>query len=129
MGCKACEIACVISHNDNQYLASADAFLPRIKVFNTPELRSAVTCRHCEDAPCASVCPTQALVRKDNSIQLLKDKCIGCKTCVLACPFGAMSMVAEPTNPASLARKCDLCIGRPKARRAWQPAQRKRSRW
>lgn len=113
MGCKACEIACVISHNDNQYPASADAFLPRIKAFNTPELRSAVTCRHCEDAPCASVCPTQALVRKDNSIQLLKDKCIGCKTCVLACPFGAMSMVAEPTSPTSFAHKCDLCIDRP----------------
>lgn len=113
MGCRACEIACVISHNNNQYPASAEAFLPRIKAFSTPELRSAVTCRHCEDAPCASVCPTQALVRKDNSIQLLKDKCIGCKTCVLACPFGAMSMASEPSSTTTLAHKCDLCAGRP----------------
>lgn len=113
IGCRACEIACVISHNNNRYPNNADTFKPRIKVFNTPELRSAVTCRHCEDAPCAAVCPTQALVKKNDSIQLIQDKCIGCKTCVLACPFGAMSMVTDSPQGIEHAYKCDLCIDRP----------------
>lgn len=113
MGCHACEIACVIAHNDEQYPDSTTVFQPRIKAFNTPTLRAAVTCRHCEDAPCASVCPTQALIRKDNSIQLVQEKCIGCKSCVLACPFGAMSMVANPADNSTVAHKCDLCADRP----------------
>lgn len=113
MGCHACEIACVISHNDERYPDSAAVFQPRIKAFNTPTLRAAVTCRHCEDAPCASVCPTQALIRKDNSIQLVQEKCIGCKSCVLACPFGAMSMVTSPVDNSAIAHKCDLCADRP----------------
>ncbi|WP_409309422.1 formate-dependent uric acid utilization protein AegA [Pectobacterium sp. B1J-3] len=113
MGCRACEIACVISHNDEQYPTSVDMFQPRIKAFNSHELRSAVTCRHCEDAPCASVCPTQALVRKNDSIQIIKEKCIGCKTCVLACPFGAMSVVTDRTTRTAAAHKCDLCADRP----------------
>lgn len=112
MGCRACEIACVISHNDEQYPTHAELFQPRIKAFNTQDLRSAVTCRQCEDAPCASVCPTQALVRKDNSIQIIKERCIGCKTCVLACPFGAISVVTSATNRGATAHKCDLCSGR-----------------
>ncbi|MEE3651658.1 MULTISPECIES: formate-dependent uric acid utilization protein AegA [unclassified Brenneria] len=113
IGCRACEIACVISHNNDRYPTSAEMFQPRIKAFNTQDLRSAVTCRHCEDAPCASVCPTQALVHKDNSIQIVKEKCIGCKTCVLACPFGAMSIVTDTASAAAIAHKCDLCAGRP----------------
>ncbi|MGI8466623.1 formate-dependent uric acid utilization protein AegA [Pectobacterium punjabense] len=113
MGCHACEIACVISHNDDSYPDSATVFQPRIKAFNTPKLRAAVTCRHCEDAPCAGVCPTQALIRKDNSIQLVQEKCIGCKSCVLACPFGAMSMVTNPVDNSTVAHKCDLCADRP----------------
>ncbi|KML64666.1 formate-dependent uric acid utilization protein AegA [Pectobacterium peruviense] len=113
MGCHACEIACVISHNDEQYPDSGTVFQPRIKAFNTPTLRAAVTCRHCEDAPCANVCPTQALIRKDNSIQLVQEKCIGCKSCVLACPFGAMSMVTNPMDNSAIAHKCDLCADRP----------------
>ncbi|PWC19756.1 formate-dependent uric acid utilization protein AegA [Brenneria corticis] len=113
IGCRACEIACVISHNNDQYPTSAGMFQPRIKAFNTPGLRSAVTCHHCEDAPCASACPTQALVQQDDSIQIIKEKCIGCKNCVLACPFGAMSVVTDAANDAAMAHKCDLCAGRP----------------
>ncbi|MEH2922048.1 formate-dependent uric acid utilization protein AegA [Samsonia erythrinae] len=112
MGCRACEIACVISHNDERYPDSDAVFQPRIKAFNTPKLRAAVTCRHCEEAPCASVCPTQALIRKDNSIQLIQEKCIGCKSCVLACPFGAISMITNPTDNRTVAHKCDLCAER-----------------
>jgi formate dehydrogenase iron-sulfur subunit len=49
------------------------------------------TCRHCEDAPCISVCPTEALER-DSSGTLSRsvNLCIACKSCVTACPFGTM---------------------------------------
>ncbi|MGM3176012.1 formate-dependent uric acid utilization protein AegA [Dickeya lacustris] len=122
IGCKACEIACVISHNDGCYPQNRQDFRPRIKVFDKAEQHTAVTCRHCEDAPCASVCPTQALVKHQGGVQLQAEKCIGCKTCVLACPFGAISV--EPQTQyntprqhtladSMLAHKCDLCIDRP----------------
>ncbi|WP_192456245.1 formate-dependent uric acid utilization protein AegA [Musicola keenii] len=110
MGCRACEIACVISHNQGVYPESKEHFKPRIRVFHQAERHTAVTCRHCEDAPCASVCPTQALVRKNESIQLIQEKCIGCKTCVLACPFGAISV--ENQQGTATAHKCDLCADR-----------------
>nr|WP_051124167.1 4Fe-4S dicluster domain-containing protein [Dickeya sp. DW 0440] len=112
IGCKACEIACVISHNDGCYPQNRQDFHPRIKVFGKAEQHTAVTCRHCEDAPCASVCPTRALVKKQGGVQLLAEKCIGCKTCVLACPFGAIS-VETAAQSGTAAHKCDLCLDRP----------------
>ncbi|WP_226052017.1 formate-dependent uric acid utilization protein AegA [Dickeya chrysanthemi] len=111
IGCNACEIACVISHNHGRYPENRDDFHPRIRVFHQGEQHTAVTCRHCEDSPCAKVCPTQALVRKQDGIQLVAEKCIGCKTCVLACPFGAITV--ENQAQGATAHKCDLCIGRP----------------
>lgn len=117
IGCHACEIACVIANHEGSYPESRDRFLPRIKVIKGAQTYTALTCRHCENAPCAKVCPTGALLRTSDSVQLLKEKCIGCKACVLACPFGAVSMVndIEPSSPEliqSTAHKCDLCNGR-----------------
>jgi hydrogenase-4 component A len=48
-------------------------------------------CRHCEEAPCANVCPVQAIKHQDNAIMLNESLCIGCKLCVIACPFGAIT--------------------------------------
>lgn len=49
-----------------------------------------VQCRHCEDAPCAAVCPVKAITFIQNSVRLNEGLCIGCKMCALACPFGAI---------------------------------------
>jgi len=122
IGCRACEVACVLSHNQqtgssqgypSQGYPPREDFLPRIQVIKQEQFNSAVLCRHCEDAPCAHVCPTQALVRYNESIQFIAERCIGCKTCVVACPFGAISMVhhCHDTGENSLAHKCDLCHG------------------
>jgi len=117
IGCHACEIACVMTHYDGEYPELKDHFLPRIKVIKNDKTYTALTCRHCENAPCAKVCPTAALTHDKDNIQLHKEKCIGCKACVLACPFGAISMVndVEPDNtPLNriTAHKCDLCHDR-----------------
>lgn len=117
IGCRVCEVACVMTHNGGKHPEVPELYLPRIKVIKTAAVKTAVTCRHCEDAPCAQVCPSGALVQANDSIQLNKDKCIGCKTCVLACPFGAIGMVEESVTLTSsdsglrtTAHKCDLCI-------------------
>ena len=51
-----------------------------------------VQCRHCEDAPCAKGCPINAIKNEDNSIIIDEEICIGCKACVVACPFGAIEI-------------------------------------
>ncbi|GAB7216495.1 hypothetical protein DZS_40550 [Dickeya ananatis] len=48
-------------------------------------------CRHCEDAPCAKVCPVNAITHQDNAVLLDENTCIGCKLCAIACPFGAIT--------------------------------------
>ncbi|MEX3019760.1 FAD-dependent oxidoreductase [Kluyvera sp. STS39-E] len=108
VGCAACEIACVTSHNNDGWPLPRD-FKPRLHVISHRHQSSVATCHHCNDAPCVTSCPTQALFLADNSIQLNKARCIGCKNCAVACPFGAIEMVAANDNSAALAQKCDLC--------------------
>lgn len=107
IGCRACEVACVMAHHHGQYPQQREAFVPRITVVKNATLRSAILCRHCDDAPCVRVCPTAALTRADNRIVLIETHCIGCKNCVVACPFGAIDML--PQGHGAVAHKCDLC--------------------
>jgi len=69
-----------------------------------------LVCNHCEDAPCLAVCPTGAIHREDDSgpVLLDADRCIGCKACVMACPFG----MARLRQDGRRAAKCDLCADR-----------------
>ena len=74
LGCHACEIACVMAHNDEQHVLSQHHFHPRITVIKHQQQRSAVTCHHCEDAPCARSCPNGAISHVD---------VFGCKNLIL----------------------------------------------
>lgn len=118
IGCRACEVACVMAHNHGEHVLTPAQFQPRIHVLKIEHKHTAVLCRHCEDAPCANVCPNHAIEKRDDSIQVIQEKCIGCKTCVVACPFGAMEVITHPapseTQPDGVfanAHKCDLCAG------------------
>jgi electron transport protein HydN len=82
-----------------------------------------VTCHHCDDAPCAGACPTGAISFVQNTVQVNQARCIGCKSCMVACPYGMMDVVALPVSRAyagvrlslgtkAQAHKCDLCIDR-----------------
>jgi electron transport protein HydN len=118
IGCRTCEIACVMSHADDINI-STQHFQPRLKVIKGMTITTPVTCKQCENAPCAQSCPTGAIVQKNNCLQVIQSRCIGCKTCVLACPFGAMTVVTTPLDAPETtdqnkqyqtqAIKCDLC--------------------
>lgn len=108
IGCRACEVACVIAHHDGWPQRRSD-FLPRIRVIFNGEHSSAVTCKHCLNAPCVQSCPVAALHYDRGAIQLDSARCIGCKSCLVACPFGAIDIVVTPQNKGLLAQKCDLC--------------------
>jgi len=67
----------------------------------------AVYCRQCSDAFCVSACPKEALERQENgSIKRYNMRCVGCKSCILACPFGCI--FPEVIN--YITAKCDLCL-------------------
>ncbi len=114
VGCHTCEIACAVEHSTSKQLltAIAEPIRPRMRlhVEAAADCNVPVLCRHCEDAPCAAVCPTGATYRDEASQLVLQDprKCIGCQLCVQACPFGMMGCRAE----SRIAVKCDRCPDR-----------------
>ena len=125
IGCRTCEVACVVSHQEEQDCAALtpQSFLPRIHVIKGMDVSTATACRQCEDAPCANVCPNGAIIRDKGFIHVMQERCIGCKTCVVACPYGAMEVVTKPifrqngaamtaTSDKAEAHKCDLCHAR-----------------
>ncbi|MCG8530228.1 MAG: 4Fe-4S dicluster domain-containing protein [Desulfovibrionales bacterium] len=114
IGCKACLIACASSHVTD---AQRD-FLPRLTLVFSPEITVPIHCRQCENAPCASVCPAHAITVINGRVTVQGDRCVGCKQCVMECPFGAISVgtasrradLPETNNDVELIPlKCDLC--------------------
>lgn len=109
IGCRTCEVACATAHSGGGSPLDKARFFPRLKVIKGANVSVPVMCRQCENAPCASVCPNDALVRHHDSIQVIQARCIGCKSCVIACPFGAIDVVAV-AGAKSEVHKCDLCV-------------------
>lgn len=124
IGCKTCEVACVLSHGEEINSLETAHFNARLKVVVAPNVTIPVMCRQCDDAPCAAACPNGAIELKNDQVVVIQEKCIGCKTCVLACPFGAMQVKVR-TIPRIVngqrvgvrykaeALKCDLCNSNP----------------
>ncbi len=109
IGCRTCEVACAVAHQQAQDVAalSTNHFAPRIRVVKSGDISTAMACRQCEDAPCASVCP-QGAIQRDNDVWWVDQRrCIGCKSCMVACPYGAMTVTVM--NEQAQALKCDLC--------------------
>lgn len=125
IGCRTCEIACVLAHSNGEGMQAMtpSRFTPRLELIQTAKLSAPVQCHQCEDAPCARACPNKAIVFADNSVQVQQERCIGCKNCMMACPFGIMKVVmverVEQIETISgtktirvkksEAQKCDLC--------------------
>lgn len=123
VGCRACEVACAAVHRENHEGATVgtmdSTILPRLFLVKNKEIVMPIQCRHCEDAPCASACPVGAIVQKDGSIVVNEKACIGCKTCSLVCPVGAVDLLPRYESETVtggidsklkvVAYKCDLC--------------------
>ncbi|EPC0926267.1 TPA: 4Fe-4S binding protein, partial [Klebsiella pneumoniae] len=85
IGCRTCEAACSETHRQHGLQA-----MPRLQVMRNEKESAPQMCHHCEDAPCATVCPVNAIQRVDGAVQLNESLCVSCKLCGIACPFGAI---------------------------------------
>lgn len=106
IGCKACEVACVLSHNQERYPEPGQNLQPRVNVLTFADASTAVMCHQCDNAPCVTSCPTDALFYQNDHVVLDEKRCIGCKNCIIACPFGVINLTLAEIP---IAQKCDLC--------------------
>ncbi len=110
IGCHACTTACKSEHNVPVGVNRTWVKQVEKGVFpNTRRLFSVMRCNHCTDAPCVEICPVEALfIRDDGIVDFDKDRCIGCKSCMQACPYDALYI--DPNNHT--AAKCNYCAHR-----------------
>ncbi|MFQ5826268.1 MAG: 4Fe-4S dicluster domain-containing protein [Dehalococcoidia bacterium] len=131
VGCYACIVSCkaengtqpevfwsrVLEREEGKYPSARRIFVP-------------VLCNHCNEPACEAVCPTRATSRTiDGMVLIDEDKCIGCRACMTACPYGARFFVREehhyyPQGPtpyekvaykkhqSGVVQKCNFCLDR-----------------
>ena len=110
IGCHACTVAC---KEENQVpLGAFRTWVKYVERGTFPHTRryfSVLRCNHCDDAPCVTICPTVALYRRpDGVVDFDGDRCIGCKSCMQACPYDALYI--DPSTRT--AAKCNYCAHR-----------------
>ncbi len=139
--CKDCRVACHLAHNvpelddpahDIKWIwkeSYGDAFPTQVHPYTQEDLMDRpvpVLCNHCERPPCVRVCPTQATFKNDEGIiSMDMHRCIGCRYCIAACPYGSRSfnwtdprphveqMHAEfPSRRRGVVEKCNFCTER-----------------
>lgn len=113
-GCSLCVQACAVAHSiskDPEKIEDEDPPpRPRVHVLTVKGSPVPAACRHCEAAACVLVCPTGAMRKTGQGGPVLcdNDKCIGCRSCVLVCPYG----VPDAYLGGEMITKCDLCVDR-----------------
>jgi len=108
LGCHLCEYYCAFAGTNQKDMARALKKIninPKIKVEEHEGINFAVSCRHCPEPLCVKGCITGALTINSGVITVNRDKCIGCYTCIVSCPFGAV----YPSEDGAI-QKCELCI-------------------
>lgn len=106
IGCQTCVTACQMRHRcpDDVQVRKATSFEQQPV---GPWI--AVACNHCEDPACVPVCPVGALTKRDDGIVVQDhDLCIGCKSCIKACPYEHPVYVEEENKTL----RCDMCAAR-----------------
>jgi len=111
IGCHSCTAACKVNnelptdiiYNPVTTVGPTGVF-PDLHMSNLP-----LICMHCENTPCVDACPTGASIRRDDGIVYVDDpKCVGCLSCVMACPYGAR----VKNHATGAVQKCDFCKDR-----------------
>jgi Fe-S-cluster-containing dehydrogenase component/formate-dependent nitrite reductase membrane component NrfD len=110
IGCHACTIACKAEHEIP--IGVNRCWVKTVEHGAFPETRRLffpVLCNQCDAAPCVRICPTNALFkRRDNIVDLHGDACIGCRACMVACPYDQLFI--DPNTRT--AEKCNFCANR-----------------
>lgn len=138
--CQACTVACMVENNVpfvgqeesnrgrlmqwQRVLSTTDSAYPRPRARFLPR-----PCMHCEDPPCVQVCPVGATFKREDGIVLVNyDRCIGCRYCMVACPYGVRTFnwfrprfedahrnYLNPSvrvRPRGVVEKCTFCVQR-----------------
>jgi len=110
IGCHACTVACKEEHN--VALGVNRTWVKYIEKGRYPDTRrhfAVLRCNHCDDAPCIEICPTVSLFRRpDGIVDFDNERCIGCKSCMQACPYDALYIDPERNTAA----KCNFDASR-----------------
>lgn len=133
IGCDACTVACKQKNG-----TGPGTFYRKVLKWekgsypNAHEQYRPILCNHCKEPPCADVCPVNATVVNPNGIVSIdEDKCIGCRYCMIACPYDARSFITNTnkgyfpekgltevetiqfaTHQEGVVEKCDFCQDR-----------------
>lgn len=101
MRCHACVAACRVEHFLPLHVTWAKLIAYEEDDGEYAEVSTyPVRCNHCADPPCVPVCPTGATFQRDDGIVMIEsDKCIGCRYCVIACPYQNRTYVSKDKNP------------------------------
>ncbi|MCD8200291.1 MAG: 4Fe-4S dicluster domain-containing protein [Coriobacteriaceae bacterium] len=114
VGCLACSVSCKVINGVN----IGDFWIKVLRIGPNPKPGGSgqwpdvehyylpVQCQHCEHPECVEVCPTEAShKREDGTVQINKEKCIGCQFCVMSCPYSVRYLNEEE----GVVEKCTLC--------------------
>lgn len=107
-GCKTCSMAC---KSENR--TAPGVLWRRVREFNgeSPATQGfiSMSCNHCDDPQCMKVCPADTYHKRDDGIVVQDhERCIGCRMCIMACPYNAP--VYDPVEGKT--SKCNMCAGR-----------------
>ena len=110
IGCHACTVAC---KSENEVpLGKFRTWVKYTEKGTYPSVRRHFTvlrCNHCDNAPCVTICPVNALQKRPDAIvDLDRDACIGCRGCMQACPYDALYL----NEDTGTAEKCHYCAHR-----------------
>ena len=108
LGCHLCEYYCAFANSRMDDMVKAlkgREIRPNIQIEEKDNVSFAVSCRHCREPLCVRSCITGALSIRDGVVRIDRNKCVGCYTCVLVCPYGAVL----PSEEGAV-QKCELCV-------------------
>lgn len=132
IGCYSCQIACKAENGTRPGTLWARVIKREFGNFpNVHRLSLPLLCMHCRRAPCVEVCPTGATQKRpDGIVTIDPEKCVGCRYCMMVCPYGSRyyqndgwsyfpeadlvpyEEAAYRQHPTSIVEKCDFCLDR-----------------